>query len=150
MEREQRGARQQALPLVLGRRSRTKKRAYAIFEGRKGHPRCINRECCEIHRRKATSSLWSVYKKKADGINQLTNGLEVTVDDLENRVRSIDKATNAVASTQPTVSSTAAAIYTSTLEYANDATATSSCPDPASACSASDATETSSSSYPAC
>ena len=45
----------------------------------------------------------------------------MTVNDLENKVRSIDKATNAVASTQPSVA-------------ANDVTATSSYP----ACSASD------------
>ena len=46
----------------------------------------------------------------------------MTVNDLENKVRSIDKATNAVASTQPTVAAS------------TDATATSSYP----ACSASD------------
>jgi len=63
-----------------------------------------------------------LYKEKADGINQVTKGLEVTVNDLENKVRSIDKATNAVASTQPTVAAS------------TDATATSSYP----ACSASD------------
>ncbi len=72
-----------------------------------------------------------MYKEKADGINQFTNGrLEVTVNDLENKVRSIDKATNAVASTstQPIVASTAAAISTSTMEDTKDVAATESHP----------------------